>query len=263
MQFRFDMDGIAMTKDQNTLACVNLFGVFGAIPKLCEVLPEARQLIAGKKVSIGFDIKNVTSATLAFDNGSCKLTQATEDADILLPFSTAEKFNRMIDGSYTPIPRKGFTKISFLTGAFMKLTDLLSKYLRPSEDELADDVFFEKSTLIMLHLIRGAVAAVGNYDSVGKCSAGYIVDGVIKLSIAGSEAVAVSAKDHRLTPMLQAPEKYMSCMEFDDIRLARALFDGKVNAMVCVGEGKIRVSGMISQVDNVNRILDRVSFYLA
>lgn len=252
-----------MTKDQNTLACVNLFGVFGAIPKLCKELPEAQELIANKKVSIGFDIKNVAAATLCFDNGVCTLVEGVENADILLPFSTADKFNRMIDGKYTPIPHKGFTKISFLTGAFMKLTDLLSAYLRPSEKELEDDVFFERSTLIMLHLIRGAVAAVGNYDSVGKCSAGYIVDGVIKLSIGGSEAVAIEAKDHRLTPLTEVPQTCMSCMEFDNLRLARALFDGKVNSLACVGQGKIRVSGMISQVDNVNRILDRVSFYLA
>ena len=38
---------------------------------------------------------------------------------------------------------------------------------------------------------------------------------------------------------------------------------GKVNAVACVGEGKIRIGGMISQVDNVNRILDRVALYLA
>ena len=41
------------------------------------------------------------------------------------------------------------------------------------------------------------------------------------------------------------------------------LFDGKINAVAAVGEGKVRVGGMISQVDNVNRILDRVSLYLA
>ena len=55
----------------------------------------------------------------------------------------------------------------------------------------------------------------------------------------------------------------MSCMEFCDLALAHDLFDGKVNAVVCVGQGKVRISGMISQVDNVNRILDRVSVYLS
>lgn len=252
-----------MTIDQKTLACVNLFGVFGAIPELCLLSDEAKELVKGKNASIGFDIKNTASATLSFVNGACTLTEGTDGADILLPFSTPEKFNRMIDGKYTPIPRKGFTKISFLTGAFMKLTDVLTKYLRPDPKALEDPEFFRINTLLTLHVICGAICAIGNNDKVGRASASYIVDGVVRLSIAGSEAVGVSAKNHILTPVHSDPAEFMSCMEFCDLALAHDLFDGKVNAVVCVGQGKVRISGMISQVDNVNRILDRVALYLA
>ena len=52
-------------------------------------------------------------------------------------------------------------------------------------------------------------------------------------------------------------------MEFADIDLARDLFDGKVNAVACIGEGKIEMKGMINMIDNLNRILDRVALYLA
>ena len=47
------------------------------------------------------------------------------------------------------------------------------------------------------------------------------------------------------------------------MKLARDLFDGNVNALACIGSGDIRMGGMISMVDNVNRILDRVALYLA
>ena len=62
---------------------------------------------------------------------------------------------------------------------------------------------------------------------------------------------------------MEKPDAYTSYMIFESMELARALFDGKVNAVACVGRGQIRIGGMISQVDNVNRILDRVSAYLA
>ena len=39
--------------------------------------------------------------------------------------------------------------------------------------------------------------------------------------------------------------------------------DGDINAVACIGTGVVRVGGMISQVDNINRILDRVALYLA
>ena len=48
-------------------------------------------------------------------------------------------------------------------------------------------------------------------------------------------------------------------MEFASIRLARDLFDGRVNAMACIGRKEITVGGVISMLDNVNRILDRVA----
>ena len=44
-----------MTIDQKTLACVNLFGVFGAIPELCRLSDEAKELVKGKNASLGFD----------------------------------------------------------------------------------------------------------------------------------------------------------------------------------------------------------------
>ena len=47
------------------------------------------------------------------------------------------------------------------------------------------------------------------------------------------------------------------------MRVARALFDGNLNAIAAVGLGQVRIGGMISQIDNINRILDRVSVYLA
>ena len=54
-----------------------------------------------------------------------------------------------------------------------------------------------------------------------------------------------------------------SQMVFRDLQTARDLFDGRINAIAAVGMGQVRVCGMISQVDNVNRILDRVAVYLA
>ena len=71
------------------------------------------------------------------------------------------------------------------------------------------------------------------------------------------------AENHKLTAVQADCEDSLSLMEFADMKLARALFDGKVNAVACVGTGQVRLEGMISQLDNVNRILDRVALYLA
>ncbi len=249
--------------DAKTLAYINLHAVLGSIPYLCELDERAKELIKNEKVSLGFRVKGGPSGALCFADGRAWFADECDSCNIILPFSSPEKFNGMIDGTVTPIPSKGFLKIGFLLKKFMPLTDILSSYLRADEKALEDPVFFEKSTLLMFHLIANAIAQIGNVDKVGMASASYIVDGTIKLAIGDDHILGIEAKDHKLTAIHSAPESFMSFMRFEDIRLARALFDGKVNAVASVGEGKVRIGGMISQVDNVNRILDRVALYLA
>ena len=256
-----------MTKDSFVLAHCNLFGVFGAIPHLLEVDENARRLVEKHRISIGFSIQNGPKATLSFDRGTATLTEGCKGCTIKLYFPSCQHFNNMIDGKGMPIPVSGFHRLGFLLKEFMKLTDILTSYLRPAEGALEDADFLKKSTQLMLYVIAGAVAQIGNVDPVGKFSASNIVDGdiVLKIGDPSSDGIAlgVSAKDHRLAVLPKAPDMGFSEMCFVDYATARALFDGKLNAVAAVGSGKVRIFGMISQIDNVNRILDRVSIYLA
>ena len=143
------------------------------------------------------------------------------------------------------------------------MTDILSKYLRPTAQDLEDKVFFERSTTLMLYVIAGAITSVGNQDKIGKFSASNIVDGTVKLGIADGPMVGIAVKNHRLMTIYGEPKPSLSEMIFDSFVTARDLFDGKINAIAAVGMGKVRIGGMVSQIDNVNRILDRVALYLA
>ncbi len=256
-----------MTKNQTVLARCNLFGVFGAIPELLRIDGEARDLVKKHRVSIGFLIKNGPRATLRFDGGKATLTEGCRGACIKLYFPSPKKFNDMIDGKGMPIPISGFHRLGFLLKEFMQLTDILTTYLRPKEGALEDPDFLKKSTSLMLRVIAGAIVQIGNNDPVGQFSASNIVDGDILLKIGTPEtdgtAVAVKAKGHTLTLLGDLPSTAFSEMQFADYETARALFDGKINAVAAVGTGGVRIKGMISQIDNVNRILDRVSIYLA
>jgi hypothetical protein len=251
-------------KDTNILARCNLFAVLGAIPHLLKLDPEAAALVAGKNIKIGFAVKDGPRATLIFKDGEAEMVKETDGCSIKLWFPSVEKFNAMIDGTATPVPVSGFHHIGFLQGPFTKLTDILSSYLRPDPENLADPVFFERSTTLMLYVIGRAIVQIGNHDSVGKFSASNITDGKIKLSIGNGLSVAIHCKDHHLM-FNHTPNDagVTSQMTFRDLQTARDLFDGRINAIAAVGMGQVRISGMISQVDNINRILDRVAIYLA
>ncbi|MBR0509452.1 MAG: hypothetical protein IJJ85_04995 [Clostridia bacterium] len=251
--------------DSKTLAYINMYAVLGTLENLCELDEEARGLLKNKKmISIGLDVAGGPAATLYFKNGYCRMEDGcSPDCTIKMGFSSCEKFNGMIDGTVTPIPSKGLLHLGFLLKSFMPLTDLLAKYMRPEPEALEDEHFFEISTKLMFYTITVAIAQIANHDAIGRFSASHIVDGDIYMGIKGACAATVRAKNHHLVTIKKDCGNRRSMMEFCDIHLARDLFDGKVNAVACIGEGTISMGGMISMIDNVNRILDRVALYLA
>ena len=250
--------------DAKTLAYINMYAILGALENLCALDEDARALLTNKKaITIGFEVKDGPCATITFKNGRCRMEDGLGPCDIRLPFSSCEKFNGMIDGTVTPIPSKGFTHIGFLLKDFTKLTDLLTRYLRPEPEDLMDERFFNISTTLMFYVISVAIAQIGNNDEIGRFSAHHMVDGDIYLSINGGPKSTISVRNHRLLTIKKAPDKYRALMEFSSMKLARDLFDGNVNSVACVGEGAIKMGGMISMIDNMNRILDLVGLYLA
>jgi hypothetical protein len=250
--------------DQTTLAYVNLYGVLGALPRLCELDPDAKRLAELKKpFKLGFRVKGGPEATLNFENGGCTMTNGALSCDMRLSFPSPEKFNGMIAGTVTPFPWKGLHHLLFLLRRFTKLTDILTKYLKADPKALEDEKFFTVSTELMFRVIAQSVAQIGNHDKIGTFSASNIVDGDIELSIEGGPAAALKVKEHILTAAFEKPENPRAVMHFTSMKLARALFDGQVNAVACIGRGEIEMRGMISMIDNLNRILDRVSVYLS
>ena len=250
-------------KDTRALSYCNMFAIFGAIPTLLELDERAQEQVKNKNISIGFNVKNGPKCTIFFKNGKAEVREGLKGSKIRLFFSGCEKFNDLIDGKGTPIPTKGFFRLGFLLKNFTVLTDILTEYLRPAPEKLEDKEFLKKSTTLMLHVIAHAVCELGNHDKVSMFSASNMVDGDVHLSIADQVKVGVRVKDHKLTALDTVTEPCFSSMSFDSFETARDLFDGKINALVAVGLGNVRVNGMISQIDNLNRILDRVAIYLA
>jgi len=250
--------------DIRTSAYVNLFAVLGALENLCELVPEAKELLKNKApVSIGFAVKDGPNATISFADGHCEIKEGCESCSIKLPFSSCEKFNGLMDGTVTPVPSKGFTKISFLTKTFVPLTELLTKYLRPSQKDLEDSRFREISTMLTLYTAAAAISQIGNHDKSGKFSAGLMLDGDIAIDVRNVMGVTIRVKDHHLTTIKKQCEKPRAKMTFTDLEVAGQLLRGEASAMACICSGSITMHGMLNMIDNMNRILDRVGQYLS
>ncbi len=250
--------------DSKTMAYVNLFAVLGTLENLCELVPEAKALIKDTPpISIGFAVKNGPSATLRFENGSCRMVEGCSSCTIKLPFSSCEKFNGLIDGTVTPIPSKGFTKIKFLLNTFTRLTTLLSSYLKPSKEDLEHEAFRSISTKLTLYTAAAAASQIGNHDRSGSFSAGHIPDGDIAFNVEGVMGITIKVKGHRMTTVKQPCKNPRASMTFGSLDTAGKILNGEVSSIACMCNGSIAMTGMLNMLDNLNRILDRVGQYLS
>lgn len=252
------------TTDSKTMAYINMFAVLGTLENLCELDENASALLSGKKpIRIGFEVKGGPSATLLFKNGKCRMEDGIRECDVKLPFSSCEKFNGLIDGTTTPIPSKGFTRIGFLLKTFVPLTDLLAKYLRPSDEDMQDPEFRKRSIQMTLYCAAVAISQVGNNDQSGKFSANLIPDGEIAMGVKDSIGATIRVRNHHMVTIKKTCENPRAAMEFSSLDVVGGVLSGKLSAMGCICDGTISMRGMVNMIDNVNRILDRVSLYLS
>lgn len=252
--------------DSKAMAYVNMYGVLGALQNLCELDPAARTLVRGlsKTIAPCFMVKNGPCCTFHFSHDGCTVTDGSVGCTCKMEFASPEKFNQMITSGKPGMPVKGVVPLlRFLTGSFTQLTNRLTEVLRPSAQALRDPDFFEENTLMTMYVIAGAISGLANYDPIGRISADNTVDGDVLLGIRDRLYVTIRVKDHRFTTIRSKSETPRAIMEFDSVALAHDLFNGTASTVNEMCQGHIHLAGMLSMVDNVNRILDRVSLYLA
>lgn len=252
--------------EQKALSFANMYGVLGALEKLCELDDSAKEILQKikKPISVCFQVKDGPCRTFHFDKKGCKITEGSDNPDCKMNFSSPEKFNLMINESKPGIPVKGTVRLlMFLTGTFTELTNRLTELLRPSEESLKDRAFFEESTLLTMYTVAGAISGLANSDSIAMISAGNTVDGEVALGVKDKAQVTIRVKGHRFETVYAEAKNPKAIMEFADIDLAYGLFSGTVSTINEMCKGNIRLAGVLSMVDNINRILDRVSLYLA
>lgn len=251
--------------ETKAMAYVNMYGVLATLENLSAMDDEAKAILAELKgpVSLCFSVKGGPCATFHFTREGCRMTEGDAGCTCKMHFGSPEAFNALIDSSKPGIPVKNPVQVlSFLLGPFTKLTNRLTELLRPSEEAMRDRAFFEKSTVLTLYTVSGAISALANNDSISKISAEYTVDGDVSLGVKDVAYVTIRVKDHRFTTIKAPCEKPRAIMEFADLDLAAGLFAGTVSTINEMCKGTIYLRGMISMLDNINRILDRVSVYL-
>lgn len=249
--------------DELTMACINLHSILRNLEDLCELDSEANSLIRDKNISIQFSVKDLPKALLSFKNGKCTMVKGEGPHDIKLYFKSPEHFNQMIEGQANPIPLRGLTKIGFLKNEFIKLTDILTYYLKPTDELLKDPNYEKINTILTAYTAFFALAEIGNNGKLGKLNASRISNGAISISILnGGPSISIIVKESRLQAKKGAEDNARALMTFDSFKTANEVLNGKVDSYTCIGNGKLVIRGYIPMIDNMNKLLAQVPAYL-
>lgn len=245
--------------DERVLASVNLHAVFGALPRLAEVAPEARALLATlrRPVTLTHRIARGDGLRLVFHHDRIVADSTPTGVRASLHYLSPSHLNRVVAGKAQPLPVAGPAGLRFLTRVFVPLTALLERYLTAGDAEISD-----LSRLMLLDVAANAIVVVANEDRSGRFSAQQMSDGDLDIAVGSQLRYRIRVRDHRLTRVPAAGTPARATFGFADLRTAGDVLAGKESALACVGDGRIALSGYIPLVDNTSRILDRVGHYL-
>lgn len=248
--------------DNFTKANINLHAILRNLKDLCEMDSEARELVNGKSMTIQFIVKGGIEGTLFIDNGKVFYERGQHPCDIKLYFTSPEHLNGMFDGTKMPIPLKGLTKIGFLQKEFTKLTDRLAYFLKPTDELLMNEYYLNINTYLSAYTAFFALAEIANHDELGKINAYRIPDGIINISVKNGPALHINVNHGHLDAYQGLVENPRAIMEFEDLKCANDILNGKLDVYTAMGENKFSLKGFIPMLDNMNKILDQVPAYV-
>lgn len=251
--------------DTITKAKINLFAVLRNLEDLCAMDKEAQEIIKGVKLSVQFNVFDVGSATIKFQDGKCTFYRGKKRAALKLYFTSPEHFNKLIDGKTIPVFFNIF-KAGFLLNQFTKLAERLSYYLQPSDPALLDnEEFFYINTALTAYTAFFAMAEIANNDNVGKVIAKRMHDCVLAAGVTDGPQVKITVKEHIMSieKGIVPDYEWDAKMTFATMRFAHDLLNGKSSSFIGMGTGEFEVKGAVELLEQMAKILTQVGYYLA
>ncbi len=244
-------------------ANLNLYAVMQNLEELPRLDPEIGELIKDWKIAIQFSVLNGPSAHVAFENGVCMHGRGAHPApSVRLFFTSPRHLNRMIDGSGTPIPLKGFSKLSFLQKDFAQMTERLEHYLKPRNGLIQDEAFLRANTTMTLYTAAYGVRELATSDPLCQSIAAQTPQGTLLMGIQDGPQAHIRFGKDAVTVAKGPVEHPTAMMMFRDFAAANALLNMRSDAFTAVAKGELFLRGMLPIVDNVGLIMDRIQGYL-
>lgn len=243
---------------------INLYAILKNLEDLISQDSTCRDLIAGKKLSIQFIVKNGPKSWIKFENSECTVGQGRmKNPSVILWYTSPEHLNKMFDGKANPIPLKGFTKLGFLQNEFTQITKKLEYYLKPDEVENPSEEYIKTNTQFTLTVAAFSLSEIGRYDKKANLTASHMSDGITQLKVLpDGPSVYITVKEGQLMATKGVAENPDAVMEMQDYKTANDFLNGKSNPFKAIALGDVMIKGQTPMLDSLSLILDKVNDYV-
>lgn len=249
--------------DQLAKAYINMKGVLRALTYLCDLDHEARELIKGTDITMQFSVRHGPAARLVFKDGKCAFYDGKGKSNIILSFSSPEKFNNMMEGKGNPTILKGLTKISFLLKTFTILTKRLEYFLKPGPDTVQDETYTAINTLLTFYTAFNSLAEIGMHDPLGIQIMQKSGSGQLCVSIENtSHAVRLKVGKGNIRTMDNSDGSPEMHMIFSNLEKTNDVLNGKSDFITAIGLGDVKLKGYIPVMMSVEHLVPRLATYL-
>jgi hypothetical protein len=239
------------------------------LPRLEELVKlddEAQSIASQMRLKVRFKVRKGPSEVVEISDGVVRTSSDPQaKADLGLLFVNCDQLNNLfMDKRAIPLPYKGLTQLRQMR-RFSQLTEILTRYLKPAESDLKDPEFKKKHVEMALMAGLTGAAEVARYDRKMEKVVDRLPWGSVQFSVLpdGPYAFASVGKDKTISVGNGTVADPTANLDINGVEMAAGVLAGTVDTFAAVGREDLRATGLLSLIDELNALLDRVGFFLA
>jgi hypothetical protein len=247
------------------LANLHLHAVLPRLQDLVRLDEEARSIATKMNLGIRFRVLRGPSRVVEIRSGRVEASgDPAARAELGLLFTSCDQLNNMFaQKSAVPVPYKRLDKLIQLK-RFTRLTEIMTGYLRPSDQDLEDPAFKKKFVEMTLLAGLAGAAQIAKYDSKVEHVVELLPHGSIQFSVLPDGPFAFVEVDTEKN-IKSGPGKIdnpSANLDINGVDVAADLLADRLDQFAALGGGDLKASGLLPLIDEFNALLDRVGKFL-
>ena len=247
------------------LCHLHLFAVLPALDDLLKNVPEARRILGNRNFTISISVKNGPKAIFSIGEGRCLLNESRpHEAGIHFFFQSSNHLNRLLQGRpvLPGIEFKTWSPDSLIT--FLRLLNLLRKYLRPRELLSNDANFRDNHVRLLLGIAFFGLRQLAELEEVSQRRMLEVPSGLALFTIDGGDLAAWAQwNGHHITAGKGIPDTQPDVkISFKNAEVAYLALSERLDPMASVGLQQIKAEGLLPLADALSFIIERIPRYL-